>query len=298
MSEYIFSGIDVSSWQEKFDWDKAKAAGVHTAYIRTTFNRMVDTQFKRNWQEAKRVGIARGAYGWVISDQNQVANADLFVDQFRNDPGELPPAADFEYCTYWTGGRKLVSQPGFAALQAFITRVEKFQKPLIYTSPGYWNGLANHKNQTWALDYDLWVANYTTREQPSLPSVWASSGKSWRFWQYTAAGDGHVYGTPRAGMGIDLNRFNGDVFNLLDYIGVTEEPQPAPAPGFVRVKVGWLFFRQRPELYQGAALAVGQGTLLELIEPEKIHTDIDYWHVRKDGFEGYVSAGSAYTERI
>ena len=59
-------GIDVSRWQGEIDWAKVKDAGTRFAFIKATEGGdHVDPNFKRNWIEAKRHGVPRGAYHFV-----------------------------------------------------------------------------------------------------------------------------------------------------------------------------------------------------------------------------------------
>jgi lysozyme len=59
-------GIDVSYWQGDIDWLKVREAGVHFAFIKATEGGdHLDPKFLENWEGAKRVGIARGAYHFI-----------------------------------------------------------------------------------------------------------------------------------------------------------------------------------------------------------------------------------------
>lgn len=287
-------GIDVSQWQGVMDWDKAKAAGVQWAFIRACFGTTKDTLFDRNWAESKRVGIPRGAYGWVINGANQVNNADKFIGFLGNDQGDLAPACDFE--KYKSGG--VVKYPTFAELRTFVERVEVLakRKPFIYTSTGYWKSLANSTLQTWAVKYPYWHAQYTSTSTPTIPAPFPT----WVFWQYSADGNGRGREFGAQSSAIDLNRFNGDMMDLQKLLGV-EVIEP-PKPQYVRViakqangAAGWLFFRSKPAFYSGDGLAVGYGVKLKLAEPEPVN---GLWHVTIDDFDGYVSAGKAYTEVV
>ena len=213
----MINGIDVSHHQGEVNWDKAKSAGVVFAFIRAEFNLAKDNQFDRNWSEAKRVGIYRGAYGWVmgspISNVNQYNHASFLWNIIGQDPGELPPVCDFESSK---GG---LSTPAFGALQAYVIALEKLagRKPMIYTSWGYWRRWAPFATQYWALNYPLWIANYTSKPQPLLPLPFTT----YNFWQWSADGNGkgYEYGVPKQGTSIDLNRYNGDMDSFLKFVG-------------------------------------------------------------------------------
>src|SRR5688572_21982049 len=59
-------GIDVSYWQGDIDWNTVSNAGISFAYIKATEGGdHVDPKFLQNWYQAKRAGIARGAYHFI-----------------------------------------------------------------------------------------------------------------------------------------------------------------------------------------------------------------------------------------
>jgi lysozyme len=219
-------GIDVSTYQSVIDWDKAKAAGAQWAFIRACFGKSKDAQFDRNWSESKRVGIPRGAYGWVINGANQVDNANYFMSILGNDRGELQPACDFE--KYQSGG--VWKYPTFGELRTFVERVEVIdgRKPFIYTSTGYWKSLANSTTQTWAVKYPYWHAQYTSAATPVIPVPFPT----WTFWQYSADGNGRGKEFGAQSSAIDINRFNGDMMDFQKLLGVEViEPDPPIVPG-------------------------------------------------------------------
>ena len=227
MAEFPVVGIDVSHHQGLMDWDLAKQMGITFAFIRAEYNLAKDKQFDRNWSEAKRCGIYRGAYGWVmgnpISNVNQYNHASFFWNIIKNEPGELPPVCDFEQGTYGSG----ISTPAFGALQAYMLALEGLcgKKPLLYTSRGYWTRWAPYASQYWALNYPLWIAHYTGLPQPTLPKPFTE----WRFWQWSADLNklGEEYGAQS--VSIDLNRYNGNMESFLQFVG-NETPTPPPSP--------------------------------------------------------------------
>jgi len=225
----MLNGIDVSHHQGIIDWQKVKDKGVVFAFIRATYGVTKDRQFARNWTEAKRVGIYRSAYGWVIDKMNQINNAAIFWDQIKNDPGEIPPAVDFESFG--------ASKPGFSALQLYITEVERRCKrmPILYTSGGYWRQFREHKDQTWIKDYPLWIAHWTTLDQPTLPPPF----DKWVFWQWIGDANqvGKEYGMESKA--VDFDRFNGDINDFKNFIGGAI-PQPPEHSGTIEQRLAKL----------------------------------------------------------
>ena len=65
-------------------------------------------------------------------------------------------------------------------ISALIGQLAIAQPSMIYSNAWFWN---KHvlRSTRWK-NYKLWVANYTTRDQPAMPRDW----KSWYIWQYSA----------------------------------------------------------------------------------------------------------------
>ncbi|MCA1900532.1 MAG: SH3 domain-containing protein, partial [Chloroflexi bacterium] len=229
-------GPDVSFYQDDpetpqgIDFVKMrKSAGY--VIIRAGQNLWVDSDFKINWREAKLAGLPRGSYWFYDSRAEPKKQAELWVEQFNGDFGELPLFADFEES--YNGTYK-----GWKNWYAFLERLKQLigSKEIgIYTAYYYWRDNApNATTQAASLDYfkqyPLWIAHYGAVE-PLVPAPWKKG--EWLFWQYTETGDGKLYGVESKG--IDLNYFNGDVetfrarFNLSD--SPIPNPEPEPLPG-------------------------------------------------------------------
>jgi len=73
---------------------------------------------------------------------------------------------------------------------------------MIYTSAWFWNKYVLRSTR-WK-NYKLWVANYTMREQPTMPRDW----KYWYIWQYSADRPPNLLGKEFGvhSSSIDLNR--------------------------------------------------------------------------------------------
>ena len=94
---------------------------------------------------------------------------------------------------------------------------------MIYTSPGFWNSYGKIKDTSrfdpkWNY-YPLWVAHYTTAAAPQVPEPWKSMS-DWTFWQYTANGNGLLYGAESKSL--DMNWFNGDMEDLIFFSAAAE----------------------------------------------------------------------------
>ncbi len=194
------TGIDVSHWQGRVNWDRVADDGVTFAFIRASDGvGTIDREFERNWAETKRVGIYRGAYQFFRPNQDPIAQADVLLNRlgWQAQVGDLPPVLDVEV----NGG--LSAGVVVSRMRQWLDRVESVLgvRPIIYSSPGLWDSLVASDDFG---DYVLWVAHYGT-SCPRMPMGWSR----WDFHQYTD--NGRVSGISGS---VDMDRFNGNLDDL------------------------------------------------------------------------------------
>lgn len=192
-------GVDISHHQGRIDWDAMKAKGVSFAYMKATEGTtFTDSQFARNWAEAGRVGIERGAYHYFHNDMDAVAQANHFANTIEQ--GELPPVGDFE------DNSSVANLPD--KIKAFLDQLESRtgETPAIYTRASWWN--PNVGATTWANDYKVWLAMYpgrndgtppTSNIMPAVPFGWSD----WWMWQWTDSAAGASYGVQSRTIDLD-----------------------------------------------------------------------------------------------
>ena len=205
-------GIDVSYYQGTFNWTTVKNAGVKFAFIRLSdgdvFN---DPKFTANWNGAKQAGIVRGAYQFFRPNQNVTAQADKMIAAIGTyQKGDLPPVIDVEA----TGG--LSPSAVASRVRTWVDRVKNGLgvNPIVYTGKYFWRDDVG--GPTSFVNNPLWIAQYTSL-CPDLPAPW----QRWTFWQYSESGS--VAGISG---GVDMDRFNGSVADLLAFAGSATMPPP------------------------------------------------------------------------
>lgn len=204
-------GIDVSNHQSFINWEDlelyADSAGIVTgnlkdspfvqpvlfAVIKSTEGAdWVAHSFKRNFAEAKRCGIVRGAYHFLrLSDiDGQIKN---FIDHTVLEPGDLPPVLDMEL-----DNREMRRYADRACEYAhkWLDAMEKHYgvKPILYTYDSYYNSYLKGKGFD---EYDFFIARYNPEVQPRVPHL--------EIWQFSEKG--------KAGgikKNVDLDIFMGD----------------------------------------------------------------------------------------
>lgn len=169
--------IDVSHHQAAIDWVKVRnVARVDYAMIRATNGTQNDTRFAFNWQAAKAAGVKRGAYHYWQNEIGATNQAQVFIASHNGDFGELPWALDIEDQT------PPFTKAELADVRTFLDMVElqTGKRGLIYTGRSVWN----FPGETWATDYQLWLAAYSVSGyQPLAP--WPQPC----IWQHTSRGE-------------------------------------------------------------------------------------------------------------
>ena len=294
-------GPDVSFYQDDpetpqgIDFFKMRESAGYVV-IRAGQNLWVDTDFKGNWREAKLAGMPRGSYWFYDSRADPKRQAELWVQQFDGDFGELPLFGDFEE-TY-NGAFK-----GWKNWYSFLERLKQLvpagKEIAVYTGYYYWienttSAGIPQQSLEYFHKYPLWIANYGNA-QPLVPKPWAKS--EWTLWQFTDNGDGQLYGVESKN--IDLNYFNGDINAFRTRFKLSDSPLPDPPPPskFFRVTVPSLKVRSGP----GTTFnQLGSILLNEIVEEIDANADRSWLKIRKlDGsligwsFSAYLQNTSA-----
>lgn len=213
-------GIDVSRWQGKINWDiiAAHKEPVRFAGIRATISwGYADSWFKRNWQEAKRVGILRMAYHVIYPAQDPKRQMDNLFNTVGSDTGELPLVLDVEL-DHKQSPDKIQSN---ILKSAAIIEERTGRKPIIYSRASWVNPFitANRTPPGWLNDYDWWLAHYlrSGSEHPGPPAL-PKGLVSERLLIHQTSDHGPAIGAESKMM--DYNRWQYDEAHLEKYAGV------------------------------------------------------------------------------
>lgn len=204
VKRFSIRGIDLSHHQKDVDWDKLKEAGQRFAYLKATEGGdHKDTQFKRNWAEARRVGIPRGAYHFFTFCKPGAEQAKNFIETVPVEADALPPVIDFEFvgnCKERPPKEKLLKE-----LEDFNQALKKRygKQPMLYLT---WEAHLRYL-QGEAHRYPIWARNTYFKPGPV-------DGRGWTLWQYTD--EASVPGTPGP---VDQNVFSGGEEEFARFLG-------------------------------------------------------------------------------
>ena len=198
MADGQVPGIDVSHYQGTVDWQQVAGAGMAYAFVKATQGvSSTDSQFAVNWAGVQAAGLLRGAYHFYQPGDDPQQQAEQFLSVVQLVPGDLLPVLDIE-----TMGSQTASEI-VQGIETWLSTVQAAigKAPIVYTAPGFWNGLGTQQFGT----YPLWVAEYGS-STPKIPAGWTN----WAFWQYSESGS--VAGVTGS---VDLDVFQGSPEALL-----------------------------------------------------------------------------------
>ena len=172
-------GIDVSHHQSKINWKQLtemRDLGKKVDFVfmkATQGNYLTDKQFRRNWSEAKKYNLDRGAYLFFDPRRNGRSQARHFINKVKLSEGDFAPVIDFE---------DLYGVSPARARKEFITCAKILKahygiQPILYTYVDFYKMNLNKDFE----NYPLWIAHYRNYGKPSVD-------RDWYFWQFSDRG--------------------------------------------------------------------------------------------------------------
>jgi lysozyme len=236
MTAYPITGIDVSDYQPRVDWQQVAGAGHSFAYIKSTEgNGWESKHFRKHREGARAVGLLTGAYHFGRWDGGLADLASDARDEARRfqdfvgdiEPGDLPPVLDLE----WITGKKRPAGEMVRWALAFLETADDLfgheRWCMLYTGPSFWRycllpaGEIARSLQSWP----LWIVDYNSASEPKVmrdaPEWAAAYGKGWTIWQHT--GHGRCPGVTKPDGSLadcDLNRYRGTLDQLRSLAGL------------------------------------------------------------------------------
>lgn len=194
-------GIDVSHWQGNIIWDDVAKSYKKFVIMKATEGlSYVDDTFVYNYTNAKRVGMMTGAYHYFRPGQSALIQAEHFLSTTSKYIFDIAPVLDLE-TTDNTSKDWIIRQT-----KEWMDKVKSVtgRTPILYSSPSFLNTYftINGKPPEWAKDVPLWIANWTTNNEPYMPKGW----DTWTIWQYS--NQGKVFGINGY---VDLDYYRLDV---------------------------------------------------------------------------------------
>lgn len=220
------NGIDVSEYQGRMNWKKAKNAGIDFAYIRSNCGLTLDSKTIANCEKATAQGIPFGLYLYFKPEQDAVEQAQILINRCKATGAKLVPMIDVEH----QGGLTKAQITAAITVVVKMLTVEFGKPPTIYTGAWFWNDKVNAKKFS---QCPLWVSQYVHYNPqafkehpiPQNPQNWptyalehpkptkVSGWATWAAWQFAAGynGMGKTYGAQSRDL--DLNIMRAGAYN-------------------------------------------------------------------------------------
>lgn len=170
------SGIDVSVWQGKIDWNKVAKSGKNYAIIRAGYGNLSsqrDKYFEANVKGAQRVGMDCGVYWYSYADspEDAIREAEACYEVIKGYKFQYPVYYAVEDQCFSSKSSKEISD----IISAFCSTLEK--KKYYVGVKSYANFLNTKLDSSIFEKYDIWVAHYGV----SKPAF----NRNYNMWQYT-----------------------------------------------------------------------------------------------------------------
>lgn len=218
-------GIDISRYQGIIDWN------VVAAHVNPTVEFVImraaiswgykDTYIDRNWSEARRLGLSRGAYHVFYPTEDPVRQMAWFIECLNGDLGEMPLSLDVELSHDATPAQ---FQTNLLRALEYVQEVTQ-RKPIIYSRASFINAYVTGTGKpapAWYKNYDWWLAQYllSGEEHPGPPTLpYGVPRERVIIHQTSATGDGDDFGMQSAGL--DYNRWQFEQAHLDHYAGLS-----------------------------------------------------------------------------
>lgn len=199
----IKSGIDVSLYQGKIDWQKVKSSGIDFAFIRVgyrgygvssdgTDGKLIkDSRYVENVQGALNAGIDVGVYfvTQAINEQEAIQEANFVLNLVKGYNITYPIVVDTETSSHPTGNGRadnLSVEQRTQNIKTFCETIERAgYTPMIYANKWWLDGNLDMNSLS---KYQVWLAHYTGAK-PDNPYEKPSDYKGkYSIWQYTDKG--------------------------------------------------------------------------------------------------------------
>lgn len=221
-SAYMINVPDISKWNGAVDMMimRQKANGI---IVRAGFgNEGIDSKVEENIANAKEAGLPWFLYWYIMVGYDLKKHLESFYTIYNKLGCVTPPIFDFEYTEL------APKRDTTAWIDKYLSDSSSlFNRSTIYTRASWWN--ANVIENPLHRAFLLHVAHYTGAAFPLLPSEW----DDFVLWQWSADGNrkGEEYGCTSPHL--DLNRFNGGIYEFEQIFGVPPYfyQQPEPLPG-------------------------------------------------------------------
>jgi GH25 family lysozyme M1 (1,4-beta-N-acetylmuramidase) len=273
-------GVDISRWNGTMNLGitktKAQYGILRLGYGTQWKDPYVDTYYRDSQINDWPVGL----YWYLNIGQDVNLTMKSFAEEIATHRPQLDIVLDAESTTLDPGNTLNWLKDAYNILLGLTNK-----KPVIYTAAWFWNTKVA-RSSFWS-GKELWVANWTTRDTPTMPYDWYG----WTHWQHSAEGNlkASEYGSTGGDQDMDLDRFNGTVAQFNSKYGTHIQPlggvppviPPGTLPEYVIINTGELAIRNAP-----GAGTIGHALLNTKWYPYELVSSngVEWYRVGKNAF--------------
>ncbi len=168
-------GIDVSHWNGNIVSEIPDKDNISFIICKATQgNKSVDSDFKVNWIEIKKLNKIRGAYHFYIYGDDPLVQANHFCEVVNNlEQGDMSLILDIEELSLPKTDINVVKLRNDVTKFLEIVELKIHKKPIIYTDYSF---ASKYLNDVKFSKYPLWLAEYSNIKTPTIPVVWRKTG--------------------------------------------------------------------------------------------------------------------------
>lgn len=206
-------GIDISTWQKGYPYDKANSEGVKFAILRAGYSQTKDNQFETHYANAKRLGWGVGAYWYSYATTVAAAQAEAraFLKVLAGKQFDYPVYLDMEDGSISNNTSKATRD---AMVRAFGEIIEGAGYYFgVYTNKYWYNSVISGSELN--KKYDWWIAQWSTAEP---------SGVNYGLWQFGGETN-YIRGNKVAGVTTDQNYAVKDYPSIIKSLGLNGYPK-------------------------------------------------------------------------
>ena len=231
-------GCDISAYQCDVDFARMKEAGAKFVICRKQIGYYGDLRFFEYMAGAKEAGLKFGAYGVPFVGYDITRQYAKFIEGIQPEDLDFPPFPDIERRHTCTKSKAI------GDVLSYMFKLKDWWGDCVpYTAKYIWEEMYCTK-RGWINDWELFVANYTSSQQPRyIPVGWeyrlddtpVPVEDSWQIWQFSADGNcrGAEFGVSSKDIDLDLmqeeffNKHTGGTVQPVLYKAVLDFPKEA-----------------------------------------------------------------------
>ena len=168
-------GIDISTWQDSFNYSKATSQGVKFAILRAGFSTTKDNRFEKHYENAKKQGWDLGAYwySYATTKESAISEANKFIEVIKGKTFTYPLYLDIEDSSLSNLGKDRLNE----IVNAFAKVIEDAGYYFgVYTNINWYKNIISGTELN--KKYDWWIASWSSN---------APTGIDYGIWQNTSS---------------------------------------------------------------------------------------------------------------